>query len=91
MREPSNAELHAAVIMCDQAAVADAGKRNTEEGTGWLSCIASCHQTGLPVHPRGPLFALQLQAEISSTLLYQLDDLIKLMRHVFTTSFQTRQ
>lgn len=35
MREPSSAELHAAVIMCDQAAVANAGKRNTEEGTGW--------------------------------------------------------
>lgn len=50
----------------------------------------------LPAVTRAPrtrreLLTFQLRAEISVTLLHQLDDLIKLMRHVFTTFPQTRQ
>lgn len=41
-------------------------------------------------HAHRELLAFQLLARISARFLHQLDDLIKLMRHVFTTFSQTR-
>lgn len=65
-------------------------KEILKRGLGGRAAMpATTRQDYLCTH--GDLIALQLQAEISSTLLHKLDDLIKLMRQVFTTSFQRRQ
>lgn len=62
----------------------------------WMLQVNSSQGTEAAWGPRAPcthreLLAFQLLSRISAKFLHQLDDLIKLMRHVFTTFSHTRQ